>query len=128
MMLSKIESNKKSGESSKDGKLLREIETISKALYLDKRFPRNTVNSANSRSKSAGKSHIVDPKLKSVASNEDALKKDKKSIWNWRPLKAFSHIRNRRFDCSFSLHVHLIEKLPASFNGASFNEIGRAHV
>lgn len=121
MMLSKIESNKKSGESSKDGKLLREIETISKALYLDKRFPRNTVNSANSRSKSAGKSHIVDPKLKSVASNEDALKKDKKSIWNWRPLKAFSHIRNRRFDCSFSLHVHLIEKLPASFNGASFN-------
>lgn len=119
MMLSKIEAGKKTGESSRDGKLLKEIETISKALYLDKRFPRNTVSSANSRSKSAGKSHLPEPRSKPAASNEDPSRKDKKSIWNWRPLKAFSHIRNRRFDCSFSLQVHLIEKLPSNFNDAS---------
>ncbi|KAI9074303.1 hypothetical protein K1719_043726 [Acacia pycnantha] len=95
MMLSKIEASKKTGESSRDGKLLKEIETISKALYLDKRYPRNTVSSANSRSKSAGKTHLPDPKSKPAASKEDPSRKDKRSIWNWRPLKAFSHIRNQ---------------------------------
>ncbi|XP_028753551.1 protein PLASTID MOVEMENT IMPAIRED 1-RELATED 1-like [Neltuma alba] len=121
MMLSKVEARKKTGESSRDGKLLKEIETISKALYLDKKFPRKTVSSANSRSKSAGKSHLPDPRSNPAASNEDPSRKDKKSIWNWRPLKAFSHIRNRRFDCSFSLQVHLIEKLPSTFNDASLS-------
>ncbi|KAF7806775.1 protein PLASTID MOVEMENT IMPAIRED 1-RELATED 1 [Senna tora] len=99
--------------------MLKEIETISKALYLDKRFSRNPVSTANVRSKSAGKAHLPDPKSKHTASNEDPSRKDKKSIWNWRPLKALSHIRNRRFNCSFSLQVHLIEKLPSTFNDAS---------
>lgn len=119
-MLSKVEAGKKAGESSGDGRLLKEIETISKALYLDKRFSRNSVSNSNARSKSTGKSHLPDPKSKpSGSNNEDPTRKDKKSIWNWRPLKAFSHIRNRRFNCSFSLQVHSIEKLPLTFNDAS---------
>lgn len=117
MMLSKVNAGKKTDESSGDGRLLKEIETISKALYLDKRFSRSTVSSSNTRSKSTGKAHFPDPKPKPKPSNEDPSRKDKKSIWNWRPLKAFSHIRNRRFNCCFSLQVHLIEKLPSNFNG-----------
>ena len=39
------------------------------------------------------------------------------SIWNWKPLKALSNIRNRRFDCRFTLQVHSVHGLSSSFNG-----------
>ncbi|KAI4344565.1 hypothetical protein L6164_011777 [Bauhinia variegata] len=120
MMSSKFGAGKKTGESSGSGKLLKEIDSISKALYLDKTSPKNLLTVANARSKSIGKTYVPDSKSNSKDSNENPSSKDKKSIWNWRPLKAFSHIRNRRFNCCFSLQVHLIEGFPSTFDDTSF--------
>ncbi|OMO91718.1 Peptidoglycan-binding Lysin subgroup [Corchorus olitorius] len=119
MMLSKVEARKKIGEDSGNGKLLNEIEAISKALYLDKNASRTSLSTFNTRSKPPGKPNLPEPKSKLKNSNEDPLRKDKKSIWNWKPLKAFSNVKNRRFDCCFSLQVHSIENLPISFNDLS---------
>ncbi|XP_027368749.1 protein PLASTID MOVEMENT IMPAIRED 1-RELATED 1-like [Abrus precatorius] len=91
---------KKSGE--EKNKLLKDVETINKALDREKS---SSVNSTSS--KSADKSCLHDPK---------SMSKDKKSRWSWKPLEALSLTRGRRFKCSFSLHVHLIEGLPSSFN------------
>ncbi|KAF8006038.1 hypothetical protein BT93_K0355 [Corymbia citriodora subsp. variegata] len=119
-MLSKTEAGKKIDPDSSSGKLLQEIEAISKALYLDKNPPRSLISSASNRSKSVGKAHLPDPKSKVKHSNEDQTQKEKKSIWNWKGFKAFSsHVRNRRFNCCFSLLVHSIEGLPASFDDLS---------
>lgn len=118
-MSSKIEARKKMSEDSGNTKLLNEIEAISKALYLDVNPPRGAVARVSSRSQSVGKTHLPDAKLKHKLGEEDPPRKDKKSIWNWRPLKALSHIRNRRFNCCFSLQVHSIEGLPSNFNDAS---------
>ncbi|KAE8700341.1 hypothetical protein F3Y22_tig00110557pilonHSYRG00243 [Hibiscus syriacus] len=119
MMLSKVENRKKSGEDSGNRKLLNEIEAISKALYLDKNPPRTSFSALSTWSKPGGKTRLPEPKSKPKNSNEDPSRKDKKSIWNWKPLKAFSNVRNRRFACCFSLHVHSIEGLPVCFNGLS---------
>ncbi|KAK7411890.1 hypothetical protein VNO78_03333 [Psophocarpus tetragonolobus] len=122
-MLSRMEVGKKSGGGSgAQKKLLKDVETINKALYMDRSSSRSSISSANSRSKLTGKSQLPDPKLKSKAcgdNNNDGVQKDKKSIWNWRPLRALSHIRNKRFNCSFYLQVHLIEDLPPRFDDAS---------
>ncbi|CAJ1975772.1 unnamed protein product [Sphenostylis stenocarpa] len=119
-----MEAGKKSGVgSSTPKKLLKDVETINKALYLDRGSSRSSIPSGNSRSKFTGKSQMPDPKSKSKASgnnnDDDSVQKDKKSIWNWRPLRALSHIRNKRFNCSFYLQVHMIEGLPPSFDNAS---------
>lgn len=112
-MLSKSDAGKKIGDESGNGRLLNEIEAISKALYLDKKPPRSLIPHSpptNNRLKLGSNSkHAV----------EEPPQKEKKSIWNWRPLKAFSHIRNRRFNCCFSLQVHSIEALPPEFEGLS---------
>ncbi|KAG6723243.1 hypothetical protein I3842_03G199600 [Carya illinoinensis] len=119
MMLSRVEAGKKVGDDSGNRKLLNEIETISKALYLEKNPSRSSISRVNNRSKSSGKTHLPDPQSKLKPDEEDPSRKEKKSIWNWRPLKALSHIRNRRFNCCFSLVVHSIEGLPSSFNDFS---------
>ncbi|KAF9612567.1 hypothetical protein IFM89_002163 [Coptis chinensis] len=118
-MLSKVDTKKKSGG---DGRLLQEIEALGQALYLNKTTSsKRLVSASEVRSKSAGKAHLAESKSKSKFVKEETLPKDKKSssIWNWKPLKALSHIRNRRFNCSFSLQVHAIEGLPQSFNDIS---------
>lgn len=126
MMLSRTESGKKSsGVSGSQKKLLKDVETMNKAMYLDRSASRNSVSGSNSRSKTGGKSLFPDPKPRGKGStsndDNDGLQKDKRSIWNWRPLKALSHIRNKRFNCSFYLHVHLIEGLPSTFDGLNFS-------
>lgn len=118
-MLSKYETGKKRGEDSGNGKLLHEIEAISKALYLDKKPSKSLAPTVNSRSKSAGKYHLPDQKTKPSYVNEEPAQKDRKSFWSWKPLKALSHIRNRRFNCCFSLQIHSIEGLPPSFSDVS---------
>ncbi|KAK9275251.1 hypothetical protein L1049_022513 [Liquidambar formosana] len=118
-MMSKFGAGKKTGEDSGNGKLLHEIEAISKALYLDKNPSKHLSLTPNTRSKSVGKTHLLEPKSKPKHGNEDLSHKDKKSFWNWKPLKALSHIRNRRFNCCFSLQVHSIEGLPPNFNDVS---------
>ncbi|KAF8393580.1 hypothetical protein HHK36_021824 [Tetracentron sinense] len=119
MMLAKVESGKKDGGDSGNGRFLQEIEAISKALYLNKKPPKGLISASDGRSKSAGKTHFPEPRLKTRPVKEDPLQKDKKSIWNWKPLKALSHIRHRRFNCRFSLQVHSIEGFPSNFNDVS---------
>ncbi|KHG14805.1 N-acetylmuramoyl-L-alanine amidase sle1 [Gossypium arboreum] len=100
MMLSKAEARKKNGGNSSNGKLLNEIETMSKALYLDKNRSSNSFSAFNSWSKPTRKTNLPEPKSTVKNSNEDPLLKEKKSVWNWKPLKVFSNVRNR------SLFVH----------------------
>ncbi|KAK9164511.1 hypothetical protein Syun_005413 [Stephania yunnanensis] len=123
-----------------EGRLLQEIEALGRALYVNKNAPNTFISAAaaaaaarasDSRSKSAGKSHSSEPKLNprfvkgeessSLSSSSSSSHKDKKSssIWNWKPLKALSHIRNRRFNCCFSLQVHSIEGLTPDFDNVS---------
>ncbi|XP_002514085.2 protein PLASTID MOVEMENT IMPAIRED 1-RELATED 1 [Ricinus communis] len=118
-MMSKVEVRKKIGEDSGNAKLLREIETISKALYLDKSNSRPSISAPNNRSKPTGKSQLLDPKSKLKYGNEESSNKDKKSIWNWKPLKALSNVRSRKFNCCFSVQVHTIEGFPPSFENLS---------
>lgn len=120
-MLSRIESPDTNGDSN-SGRLLRDIEEIGKALYLPKPTPRgDLISQSKSRSKSAERTRVQESNSNSKRDviKEDLLLKDKKksSLWNWKkPLKALTHIRNRKFNSCFSLHVHSIEGLPANFN------------
>ncbi|PKA63346.1 hypothetical protein AXF42_Ash005241 [Apostasia shenzhenica] len=97
-----------------NGRFFREIEALSRALQVEPKHQRRRGRPAPSsghRSVSAGKTHTpldADPKEK------------KPSLWNWRPLKALSHIRHRRFDCMFFLHVHTIENISPVLADASF--------
>lgn len=42
---------------------------------------------------------------------------EKKGIWNWKPIRALSHIGMRRLSCLFSVEVVSVQGLPASMNG-----------
>ncbi|XP_047322043.1 protein PLASTID MOVEMENT IMPAIRED 1-RELATED 1-like isoform X2 [Impatiens glandulifera] len=100
-----VKENHNNGSNS--GRLLRDIEEISKALYL------NRVSS--NRSKSSGRY------TKIKFANEELFDEEKKpsSLWkNWKPFKALTHIRSHRFYCHFFLHVHTIEDIPSSLNNA----------
>ncbi|KAJ8564555.1 hypothetical protein K7X08_001015 [Anisodus acutangulus] len=116
-----MDSRKKIGEKPRNGKLLNDIETISKALYLDKTQPRILMSTASSRSKSVGKARLPEPKSKNKDRGQDLLEKDgnKKSIWSWKSLKSLTQVKNRRFNCCFSLQVHCIEGIPGFFNDLS---------
>ncbi|KAL6007216.1 hypothetical protein ACLOJK_032712 [Asimina triloba] len=109
------------------GRLLHEIEALSKALYLNRHPPvkkqpllghhrRSSVAVAAGKSSSSSSSSSSKPSSRAFLGDKEK-DKDKKSIWNWKPLKALAHIRHRRFDCLFSLQVHSIEGLPPHFNG-----------
>ncbi|CAL0325516.1 unnamed protein product [Lupinus luteus] len=120
MMLAKAEAGKKSSEGSDNHKkLLKDVETISKVLYPDENSYKNSASTAISQSKSTKIFPLPDPKSKPKASVDDKSVKDKKSIWNWKRLKALSINHSRKFNCCFSIQVHLIEGLPLSFNDAS---------
>ncbi|KAH7286693.1 hypothetical protein KP509_32G018400 [Ceratopteris richardii] len=41
----------------------------------------------------------------------------KKSVWNWKPLRALSHIGRHRLHCVFSAYVRAIEGLSPAMNG-----------
>ncbi|GMI97914.1 PLASTID MOVEMENT IMPAIRED1-RELATED2 [Hibiscus trionum] len=98
---------------SNNTQLLRDIEEISKALYLQKPASNALITTSNISSKSAGKTHLSESKSKQSSSSSS-------SLWNWKnPFKALTHIRRHRFDISFFLHVHSIEGLPAYFNDSS---------
>ncbi|KAJ0966774.1 hypothetical protein J5N97_023691 [Dioscorea zingiberensis] len=42
---------------------------------------------------------------------------DKKRLWNWKPLRALSHIGMQRLSCLLSVEVVAVQGLPASMNG-----------
>ncbi|KAH0907005.1 hypothetical protein HID58_038832 [Brassica napus] len=87
-----------SEESSSSRKLLKEVETLNESLYVNKN-PRRSV---------------VAPNNTSTKPSAGEPQKEKKSIWNW-PLRALSHVRNRRFNCCFSAQIHSIDNLPPTF-------------
>ncbi|XP_078439302.1 EEIG1/EHBP1 protein amino-terminal domain protein [Wolffia australiana] len=110
-MLKNSESRKKQGlvrDSGNGGAIFDDIEALSRSLSSEIR----------QRTFSAGKSQF-----KALA-NDSQPHKDKRSsssssIWNWKPLRALSHVRNRRFDCRFTLRVHSIDGLSSDFDGAA---------
>lgn len=126
-MFGRMESGKKTtiGEDARNGRLLHEIEALSKAFNLNRNPPpKRALPSAppsNHRSVSVGKTHFPEPPKSKPTRvlKENPSQKDKKSssIWSWKPLKALSHVRNRRFNCRFSLQVHSIEGLQSDFDG-----------
>lgn len=96
------------------GRLLRDIEEISKALYVHKTPQKALTFRADHEHDSVAHTHVSRSKSNVVAN--DMLRKQKKSsIWSWKPLKVLTHIRHRRFNCCFFLHVHSIEGLPVNF-------------
>ncbi|OWM63357.1 protein PLASTID MOVEMENT IMPAIRED 1-RELATED 2-like [Punica granatum] len=111
--------------------LLRDIEAISKALFAHKSAQYAPVISSHVGHQFAGK--VLFPNRGLVANpkndREDMVNKLNRSSssWNWKkPLKALSHLRDRKFSCSFFLHVHNIEALPANFNDFSLTvQFGR---
>ncbi|KAH6831100.1 hypothetical protein C2S53_009295 [Perilla frutescens var. hirtella] len=113
-MSSKVEYTKSCDEDFSCGLLLRDIEEISKALYLHK-SPQDAFNASYDHPRNvAAKNGISESKSNVIIRD---LHKDKKSsIWNWKPIKALTHTRNHRLNCCFFLHVHAIEGLPPYFN------------
>ncbi|KAJ7974616.1 protein PLASTID MOVEMENT IMPAIRED 1 [Quillaja saponaria] len=49
--------------------------------------------------------------------DERATLAEKKGIWNWKPIRALSHIRMQKLSCLFSVEVVTAQGLPASMNG-----------
>ncbi|CAN0839283.1 Protein PLASTID MOVEMENT IMPAIRED 1-RELATED 1 [Linum grandiflorum] len=106
-------------ESGEEKVLLNELRTISKALNVDKPKPSRTLlPTASSRAKATGRPPtVIEPKSKP----KPGPPKDKKSsLWNWKEsLRALSGVKNRKFNCCFSLQVHSIEGLPSTLDGCS---------
>ncbi|CAI9759071.1 unnamed protein product [Fraxinus pennsylvanica] len=119
-MLSKGDDRKKITEKSGNGSFLNDLETINNAIYTNKMWETAATSTVSSQSKSVGKFHSTEPKIKRKESNniKDSFE-EKKSIWSWKSLKALTYARNRRFNCCFSLQVHCIEGLQEFFNDAS---------
>ncbi|XP_057503398.1 protein PLASTID MOVEMENT IMPAIRED 1 [Actinidia eriantha] len=46
-----------------------------------------------------------------------ATSSDKKGLWNWKPIRALSHIGMQKLSCLFSIEVVAVQGLPASMNG-----------
>ncbi|KAK1418623.1 hypothetical protein QVD17_27768 [Tagetes erecta] len=101
--MSRNEGKKKSNEGSRNDRLLNDIDAISKALYQDQTTKESRITSKPPLSETKSKS-------------KDPFFKEKKSSWGWNTFKSLTHIRNKRFNCSFSLQVHSIEGLPVSFD------------
>ncbi|XP_074310715.1 protein PLASTID MOVEMENT IMPAIRED 1-RELATED 1 [Silene latifolia] len=113
-MMSRDVARSKSSKDPNTGKLLNEVETINKAFYLDKNPSKSSSSLARNKSTSVDKANVSNLKLKHVS--DDLATKDKKSFWNWKPLKALSQVRHRRFNCCFTLEVQSIEGLPSKFD------------
>ncbi|XP_021902575.1 protein PLASTID MOVEMENT IMPAIRED 1 [Carica papaya] len=48
---------------------------------------------------------------------DKATSGEKKGIWNWKPIRALSHIGMQKLSCLFSVEVVAAQGLPASMNG-----------
>ncbi|XP_052203734.1 protein PLASTID MOVEMENT IMPAIRED 1 [Diospyros lotus] len=49
--------------------------------------------------------------------NDNLASSDKKGLWNWKPIRALSHIGMQKLSCLFSVEVVTVQGLPASMNG-----------
>ncbi|KAI3966551.1 hypothetical protein MKW92_052683 [Papaver armeniacum] len=48
---------------------------------------------------------------------DEKVAAEKKGIWNWKPVRAISHIGMQKMSCLFSVEVVTVQDLPASMNG-----------
>ncbi|CAI8594950.1 unnamed protein product [Vicia faba] len=48
---------------------------------------------------------------------EKASSAEKKGIWNWKPIRAISHIGKQKISCLFSVEIITAQSLPSSMNG-----------
>lgn len=48
---------------------------------------------------------------------DESATSEKKGIWNWKPIRALSHIGMQKLSCLFSVEVVTVQDLPASMNG-----------
>ncbi|KAL5079514.1 hypothetical protein RYX36_007935 [Vicia faba] len=48
---------------------------------------------------------------------EKANSAEKKGIWNWKPIRAISHIGKQKISCLFSVEIITAQSLPSSMNG-----------
>ncbi|CAM8978638.1 unnamed protein product [Rhodiola kirilowii] len=78
----------------------------------------NLILQSSNLSKSAGKSrNVQSSSKKNVLEEEENHTEKKMSIWN--RTKPLTHIRNRKFKCTFYLHVHSVKGMPLNFDGTS---------
>ncbi|PIN09960.1 hypothetical protein CDL12_17455 [Handroanthus impetiginosus] len=54
---------------------------------------------------------------KNKFADELAATSEKKGIWNWKPIRALTHITMQKLSCLFSVEVVTVQGLPASMNG-----------
>ncbi|KAK9699714.1 hypothetical protein RND81_08G191400 [Saponaria officinalis] len=122
MMLSKFDYGNDCNNLS-NVELLRDIEEISDALYVESKTQKNSViSSSNLRPNLGMKPQICDLKSRSKMgfNGEDELLREgnkHSSKWHWKPLKALSHIMHKKFACYFFCHVHCVENLPLNLDG-----------
>ncbi|KAF3445656.1 hypothetical protein FNV43_RR10832 [Rhamnella rubrinervis] len=66
--------------------------------------------------KERAKAAANQPEIKKLT-EERATSTEKKGIWNWKPIRALSHIGMHKISCLFSVEVVTAQGLPASMNG-----------
>ncbi|CAK8534229.1 unnamed protein product [Lathyrus sativus] len=49
--------------------------------------------------------------------DEKSNSAEKKGIWNWKPIRAISHIGKQKISCLFSVEIITAQSLPSSMNG-----------
>ena len=60
-------------------------------------------------------SNTNQPEIKKLG--DMATSAEKKGIWNWKPIRALSHIGKHKLSCLLSVEVVAAQGLPASMNG-----------
>ncbi|XXG71930.1 hypothetical protein AAC387_Pa07g1145 [Persea americana] len=126
-----------------DTHLLHELQSLSQSLHpsdptrcrtASLSLPRSTPQTSDPRSRSRRMSLSLSPwrpRPKFPDSDEDLGKTpdrklyavtastapEKKGIWNWKPIRALTHLGMQRFSCLFSVEVESVRNLPASMNG-----------
>ncbi|KAJ6411857.1 hypothetical protein OIU84_005011 [Salix udensis] len=58
---------------------------------------------------------INKPEIKKLGDRYSSA--ERKGIWNWKPIRAISHIGMQKLSCLFSVEVVAVQGLPASMNG-----------
>lgn len=67
---------------------------------------------------------VIEPKERARVSSREEIRADdkasstgKKGLWNWKPIRAITHIGMQKLSCLFSVEVVTVQGLPASMNG-----------
>ncbi|KAL0368757.1 UNVERIFIED_CONTAM: protein PLASTID MOVEMENT IMPAIRED 1 [Sesamum calycinum] len=63
------------------------------------------------------KASSVSKEAKNRWADEPAASSEKKSIWNWKPIRVLKQLGMQKLSCLFSVEVVTVQGLPASMNG-----------